>query len=153
MTPSDHCPCIVKISSHIPKNAIFRFENYWLQHENFGAILEQAWSAPTYQLDAAKNITAKFKKLRHLLKEWQKNIPSLKSNIHNVKAVLLFLDTLEEYRDLTLNEWNFREILRLKLNDLLDQQKIYWKQRGALKWIKLGDTNTSYFSCKCLHQA
>jgi len=28
MTPSDHCPCVVKISSHIPKSAIFRFENY-----------------------------------------------------------------------------------------------------------------------------
>lgn len=32
MTPSDHCPYIVRISTHIPKKGTFRFENYWLKH-------------------------------------------------------------------------------------------------------------------------
>jgi hypothetical protein len=35
MTPSDHCPCIVNISTAIPKNVIFRFENFWLTHQEF----------------------------------------------------------------------------------------------------------------------
>lgn len=83
--------------------------------------------------------------MRKILKEWQKSIPILKTNISNVKNILLFLDILENYRDLTLAEWNFREILKQKLSNLLDQQKIYWKQRGAIKWIKLGDTNTKKF--------
>ena len=55
------------------------------------------------------------------------------------------MDILEDFRDLTLAEWNFRDTLRLKLNDLLDQQKTYWRQRGAIKWVKLGDTNTKFF--------
>lgn len=35
--------------------------------------------------------------------------------------------------------------MRLKLNDLLEQQKTYRRQRGAIKWVKLGDTNTKFF--------
>lgn len=69
MTPSYHCPCIVRISTHIPKNGTFRFENYWIQHESFRDLLNQGWSIPTFQLDHAKNITAKFKNLRKNFRE------------------------------------------------------------------------------------
>jgi endonuclease/exonuclease/phosphatase family metal-dependent hydrolase len=31
ITPSDHNPCIVSISTDISRPKIFRFENYWLQ--------------------------------------------------------------------------------------------------------------------------
>jgi hypothetical protein len=27
----------------------------------------------------------------------------------------------------------------------LHQQKIYWKQRGAIKWVKFGDAGTQFF--------
>lgn len=35
MTPSDHCPFVVNISTNIPNGRIFRFENLWLQHDKF----------------------------------------------------------------------------------------------------------------------
>lgn len=28
---------------------------------------------------------------------------------------------------------------------MLRQQNIYWKQRGTVKWVKLGDENTKFF--------
>jgi hypothetical protein len=31
------------------------------------------------------------------------------------------------------------------LNNLLEQQRIYWKQRGRIKWETLGDENTKFF--------
>lgn len=52
---------------------------------------------------------------------------------------------MEEWRDLTLQEWNFRCILEQKLSDLLHQQMVYWRQRGTIKWVKLGDENTKFF--------
>lgn len=76
---------------------------------------------------------------------WQSHISSLKQNISNVKPVLSFLDMLEEFRDLSIIEWNFRELLRKKLNSLLRQQQIYWKQRGTVKWVKFGDEGTKFF--------
>jgi endonuclease/exonuclease/phosphatase family metal-dependent hydrolase len=35
METSDHVPCLINISTDIPKGCIFRFENFWLQHEDF----------------------------------------------------------------------------------------------------------------------
>jgi len=32
-----------------------------------------------------------------------------------------------------------------KLISLLQQQKAYWKQRGAIKWVTLGDASTKFF--------
>jgi hypothetical protein len=59
--------------------------------------------------------------------------------------VLNFLDTIEEHRDLSLEEWNFRATVQDNLNGLLEQQRIYWKQRGRIKWATLGDENTKFF--------
>jgi len=42
MIPSDHCPCVVSISTQNPSNKIFRFENLWIQHLDFQNILAQS---------------------------------------------------------------------------------------------------------------
>lgn len=55
------------------------------------------------------------------------------------------LKFLENFRDLSLPEWNFREMLECHLLNLLDKQKIYWKQRGNIKWVQLGDAGTHFF--------
>jgi hypothetical protein len=52
---------------------------------------------------------------------------------------------LEEFRDLALEEWNFRKIVQLHLENLLEQQRIYWQQRERIKWATLGDENTKLF--------
>ena len=36
-------------------------------------------------------------------------------------------------------------ILKKHLLQLLEQQKIYWKQRGSIKWVKFGDASTHFF--------
>lgn len=59
--------------------------------------------------------------------------------------VLDFLNFLEEFRDLSLVEWNFKSLVEAKLVSLLQQQKTYWKQRGKLKWVTLGDASTKFF--------
>jgi hypothetical protein len=69
-------------------------------------------------------------------------LSNLKDNIERVKLVLGFLNLLEEFRDLSLIEWNFRATLEAKLISLLSQQKAYWKQRGQIKWVTLGDAST-----------
>lgn len=61
-----------------------------------------AWNVVTHSLDAAKTITAKFKHLSKVLKEWRKTISDLKQNISNVKLILSLLNFLEELRDLSL---------------------------------------------------
>jgi hypothetical protein len=52
---------------------------------------------------------------------------------------------LEEFRDLSVLEWNFKSILKDKYSSLLSQQQIYWKKRGTVKWVKFGDEGTKFF--------
>lgn len=145
METSDHCPLLTSFSTATPKSQIFRFENFMLQQPGFLDFLLQEWSPLHPTIDPAKIITSKFKNLRKATKARNVNIFTLKTNISNVKHVIEFLEFLEDFRDLSLEEWNFREILRNILLFLLEQQRIYWRQRGALKWVKLGDEGTKIF--------
>jgi hypothetical protein len=43
---SDHTPCLISISTDIPQAKIFRFENYWLLHEDFPAVVSHGWQVP-----------------------------------------------------------------------------------------------------------
>ena len=61
------------------------------------------------------------------------------------QKVLVFINILEEFRDLTLLEWNFRALLEKKLIHFLELQRIYWKQRGTIKWVKDGDAGIKFF--------
>lgn len=133
METSDHCPCVISISTKIPKGGIFRFENYWLQHKDFLDIVQQSWSKPVQASDKAKAMSAKLKGLRRDLKIWRASLPNLSVAITNTKQVLSLMEFVEEFRDLTLEEWNFHKILNNHLVMLLEQQRIYWKQRGSIK--------------------
>lgn len=145
METSDHVPCLISFSTQIPKGQIFRFENFWLHHEDFYNQVQQGWTSPFHYTDAAKTLTVKFKNLRGALKQWRQSLPSLQNIISNLKLLLTFVNFLEEFRDLSLVEWNFRNLLEDKLISLLKQQKAYWKQRGAIKWVTLGDASTKFF--------
>ena len=116
-----------------------------MEHEVFMDVVRHGWNLPTFQTDKAKVISTKFKNLRRVLKAWQAQLSSLKGNIENVKLVLWLFHLFELHRDLTIVEWNFKHILEDKLLSLLRQQRIYWKQRGTIKWVKFGDEGTKLF--------
>lgn len=107
--------------------------------------MSHGWTLPVPSTDKAKIITARFKNLRRVLKAWQAQSSGLKANIANVKLVLAFMEILEEFRDLSLQEWNFKIMLYDKLTSLLEQQRIYWKQRRTIKCVKFGDEGTKFF--------
>lgn len=116
-----------------------------MEHHDFLNVVQQGWTTPHYITDADKIITTKFKNLRRVLKEWQGNLSNLKKNMANFKLTLSFILFVEEFRDLTLPKWSFKILLEHKLSSLLHQQHIYWKQRGALKWVTLGNASTKFF--------
>jgi hypothetical protein len=120
---SDHVPCVISIGTSIPKARVFRFENYWLQHSDFKQIVENSWKILVGYTDPAKRITAKLKNLRKSIKTWAKNLPCLRNLIDKVNSVIDFLDTLEELRTLSLEEWNLRDILKSHVITLLQNQK------------------------------
>jgi hypothetical protein len=142
---SDHIPCVVKIATVIPKAKIFRFENHWIQQPSFFDLVEKIWKIPVRAKSSAGIITAKLKNLRYELKRWGKNLSHFKDLITKCNQVIFLLDELEENRDLTRPEFNFRNIVKGHLKRLLQIQYDYWKSRCTVRWFKLGGENTNFF--------
>jgi hypothetical protein len=82
---SYHTPCVISASTNIPRPRVFKFENYWLEHEDFLAVMLHGWNLPTQQQDSAKNISAKFKSLRRIFKTWKNQLPNLAATIRSTK--------------------------------------------------------------------
>jgi hypothetical protein len=61
---------------------------------------------------------AKLKRARKAIQGWQKLLLNLAKLIDKVKMVIQLLDFIEESRDLTIHQWNFKDILVHHLQDL-----------------------------------
>src|ERR1043165_1301907 len=110
-----------------------------MKHNDFLTIVQAAWNIPVGFHYAAKKINAKLKNVRRALKLWAKTLPTLKIEIGKLNELIFILDFLEEFRDLYVEEWNCRVLLKEYLLDLQDSQRIYWKKRGKINWVQLGD--------------
>ena len=151
-TTSDHAPCCISIGTSIPKSSIFRFENFWLKHQDFKQVVANNWNQPIHESDSAKIITAKFKRLRKGLKIWARSLSNLATTIQATNEVIHMWDYLEEFRPLNVVENNGREILKEHLANILEMQQIYWKQRSVIRWAKLDDESAAFYKTKTIIQ-
>ena len=124
---------------------MFRFENFWAEHEDFLQTVADSWSSGHHEPDAARNISTKFKKLRADLKNWSRHLSNLNILIENCNTVIGVLDTLEDRRGLFNPEANLRSKVKKQLLSLLHQKNIYWKNRYTVNRVKLGDECTKFF--------
>jgi hypothetical protein len=95
--------------------------------------------------DATKRITAKFILLRRELKKWSRTLSSIKEDIVDLNSLISLIDAIENFGDLSSKESNFRLAMKNHLAILLKKQLVYWKQRGKIKWVTLGDDNSRFF--------
>jgi hypothetical protein len=142
---SDHVPCLISFKSKVPKPKICRFENFWMHFEGFMSVFQNTWLGQQNLPDKAKNLTAKFKITRKVLKEWQRSLLKIDKTVGHIKLLIEFIDIIEEHRDLSIEEWNFRDLMQIKVAELLHIQKIYWKQRASIKWITDRDICSRFF--------
>lgn len=73
------------------------------------------------------------------LKKWSEELSKLNKIIHNCSCVLVILDGLEDQRRLSIVERNFKKIVKVHLQQMLEAKRIYWKQRSIVRWMKFGD--------------
>jgi hypothetical protein len=136
---SNHVPCRVSVNTRIPKSKVFRFENFWAQHAGFLDTVQDSWIAPTHSFNSTRVISTKFKRLRHSLKHWSKNLSNLSLLISNCNNVILFLDGLENAIILFDLEANLRLLVKQQLKTLLHYKNLYWRKRFTNNKVKFGD--------------
>ena len=144
-TASDNLPCVVSISTNIPKANIFRFENYWVEQEGFLDCVSESWQIPSHKGHITAQIVHKLKRLRGDLKAWQTHKSGIKTLLLKSNRVVFVLDCLEELKPLTGPEFIIRKILKLHIEKLLHWQSLYWKKRCTKRYIKVGEENSKFF--------
>ena len=142
---SDHIPCKIIISTNIPRANLFRFENFWVEQDDFLDTVLDCWNITPTLNDAARNISSKFKALRASLKHWSKHLSNLGLLISNCNQVICFIDALEDRRELYNPEANLRCAVKRQLQKWLRYKNLYWKKHFTVNRIKLGDECTKFF--------
>ncbi|KAH7572057.1 hypothetical protein JRO89_XS04G0194800 [Xanthoceras sorbifolium] len=75
------------------------------------------------------------------LKEWNtEKRKDLRSSINRLRKELYLANTTA-----SAGSWSSIHRLEKQLDDLLSQEKSYWRQRSRVGWLKDGDSNTRFF--------
>jgi hypothetical protein len=148
---SDHCPIILRHASSDWGPKPFRFNNYWLKNKDFKVIVDRTWREQNNKGWMAHVFREKLKAVKEALKRWNvetygamdRRIPSLVDRIQEleVKGEVVGVLSAEEKK-----EWkqNCEQLWSL----LISKDSLLY-QISKAKWLKEGDTNSSYLPCLC----
>ncbi|XP_057835614.2 uncharacterized protein LOC131045996 [Cryptomeria japonica] len=125
----------------------FKFEKMWLRDSSLKEFVASTWKEA--HVRTGSEAFRFLKKLQHLkgkLKEWNKvKFRNIFNSRSRVEAELKDLECSILYHGMTLDAFNKEKMLKLRLNELLAREEVYWKQKSREGWLKEGDKNTKFF--------
>ncbi|VFR03255.1 unnamed protein product [Cuscuta campestris] len=144
-TSSDHKPILLQCQLEDFKGAKpFRCQDFWFSHINFLKVVKVNWTQQP-MIGGMRGLVIKLKGLKATLKNWSRE--PFGDIFEAVKeAECKAMKAQEEY------EHNPVDILRSIANkaqaDLIvatNRETLFWKQKANIKWMELGDQNSSFF--------
>ncbi|OMO51164.1 reverse transcriptase [Corchorus capsularis] len=92
---SDHCAILVKLDSqNFSPPKPFRFFNFWTKHDNFMATVKQSWPQPVYGRDPMLRLFMKLKRLKPVLKQFNRdNFRQLSDKVNQKRGEVAQLQT------------------------------------------------------------
>jgi hypothetical protein len=129
---SDHVPLVVTVSTKIPCNPCFQFENAWLLDASFLPSTIPHWNRAVPARNAAAVLATKVKRFRFAAKVWKKSHRFMPTHNNNCRFVIDLFDFFEEYRPLGPAERALRHDAWEALALSVKQKAAFWKQRGEI---------------------
>ena len=145
---SDHCPLL--LSLYPPLGPIvdrpFRFQTFWLSHNDFSTVVRGAWAGREWNLvEAITNFTTKAQR-------WNREVFG---NIF-VRKKKIWARLLGTQNALVIRPNSFLINLQKQLTEeynlILQQEEELWAMKSRTDWIILGERNTSYFHISALNR-
>uniref|UniRef100_A0A803P8Z3 RNase H type-1 domain-containing protein n=1 Tax=Cannabis sativa TaxID=3483 RepID=A0A803P8Z3_CANSA len=123
----------------------FRFEKLWLADPESADIISQSWfNSPS--TDPISAVVTNLNLCAKNLQSWHINkYGRMKKNIKNMQAQVAELNNATVRTSTQLTDLQSAETI---LEELLEQEEVYWQQRSRVDWLASGDRNTKFFHAK-----
>lgn len=148
---SDHRDIAAVLTSHntpaqqFKHKSRFRFEKLLLADAESRDIISQCWLHHSSQ-PSIDNVLHNLDSCATNLQQWHiRKYGRMKKTIAEAQTRVTDLNNSVIRSDNTMEELKASESI---LDDLLEQEEMYWQQRSRVDWMNLGDRNTKFFHAK-----
>uniref|UniRef100_A0A803PRY6 Reverse transcriptase domain-containing protein n=1 Tax=Cannabis sativa TaxID=3483 RepID=A0A803PRY6_CANSA len=130
---------------HNQRRSQFRFEKLWLSDDQCKDIIAASWKSSS----TSNPISAVLGNLDECVVNLQKwhfeKYGNMKRRITDAQLQVETLNNSPHRTPAAMNSLKNSESL---LDELLEQEEIYWQQRSRVDWLQVGDRNTKFFHAK-----
>lgn len=145
LVSSDHSPIVLFLKAKSRGAKQFKFEAYWVEHEECHATIKEAWDNTdneNQENNSWQILLQKKDNTKRALSEWHtRTFQRDDKEIERLKERIQIIQNSSNSED----DWNEVKFLQGKIKDLWKQEEIYWNQRSRIKWLNWGDQNTKFF--------
>ncbi|XP_039683467.1 uncharacterized protein [Medicago truncatula] len=136
---SDHFPILLDRTPEVRSHRVersFKFENAWRIEEGVNDVVQGSWPCRT-----GNNVMEKLANCAEDLTHWSKtHCHKIQTEIEHCRKQLSRCRTIHGIQDEA-----YFDNMRQKLNHLLIQEDMFWRQRAKNHWFRDGDLNTKFF--------
>ena len=143
---SNHRPIVINteynsgLTGFCP-NGQMKFEARWLCESSVEHIIQTAWKRVKHLHEDAK-FGEHTREVHEALHSWDKNV--LKGPKKRLRELQKELN-VSMAGPLSDEASTKQRELQLKIEEFLEQEELYWVQRGRVNWLQHGDQNTAFF--------
>lgn len=110
--------------------------------------MQEAWTNEVRVVDPTKILNERLRNTARAVKIWSRGkIGNTKLQPH-IALEVLQVDRAQEHRSLAEVERQLRKELKMRILGLAVIQRMRWRQRSRITWLKLGDADAKFFHLK-----
>uniref|UniRef100_A0A803NVU4 Uncharacterized protein n=1 Tax=Cannabis sativa TaxID=3483 RepID=A0A803NVU4_CANSA len=130
---------------HDKRRSRFRFENLWLSADQCKDIIAASWKSSSTS-DPISAVLGNLDECAANLQKW--HIDKYGNMKKRITDAQLQVETLNNSCHRTPTAMNSLKNSEALLDELLEQEEIYWQQRSRFDWLNAGDRNTKFLHAK-----